>query len=428
MSTQSDILRRFNLLFGSFGVTFAQYGTATMSRKMKFNIDPDDEFFAECSSCTIPCKKQTAIWKKCSSCNKEGYVHQACAAKFYMWRKDSAYFDPKKFTNHHFKFFCSLCHREECSFCEKKHTINEKHSYPVMCSEGHWLIVSKNCAPLLFQGTTKKNIWYCKSHNHQPDNSSVPPEITAAEDSFKNFDSPEKIIESLHLLPMECNQNHSSSVYDKITYWASGKERKPVSFFRKLYAKDNFDAHKFHTNIIEQFKKEMDTINNARRRLTTKDIAERKKDKIFLDYIYDNFWDKDRFSSIITSDFEFQYNMSPYSLDILYNFGKPGWLNDEVIGMFYSLLQEFVIIDNADKEQKLPVIYLDSQAIFFMYPQEHQWPQLKIELLFDEQWMIEQENLANFSKLYKFWYEEKNRKFLGNIFSNLQDLNEVSYF
>ena len=64
--------------------------------------------------------------------------------------------------------------------------------------------------------------------------------------------------------------------------------------------------------------------------------------------------------------------MSPDSLDTLYSLGLPGWLNDEVIGMFYSLLKEFIIIENRESEQTIPVIYLDSHAYLFMYPQEHQ--------------------------------------------------------
>ena len=397
-----------------------------MSANSAHNIPADDPIYAECQSCPIPCSKRTAILKKCFCCKSEGFVHQRCARKFLKWTKGTNVFDKKKFTNHLFKYFCNSCFTDKCCFCTKKHNIGEGTSFPVMCHAGHWLIVSKKCAPVLFKGSTRNKVWHCNEHEpSQQSNKEESRENTTEEQSSYHLD-PHYILELIGILPVNSEirrTNHSSIA---VNCWASKNEVKPITFFKKIQAKHGFDVVKFYDNVVRPFKKHMDNMNIAERRLKKGDIAERRLDKDFLDDVYALFWENNLYETIISSEYELEYNMSPESLDTLYSLGLEGWLNDEIIGMFYSLLQEYVIIENRDKDKKIPVIYLDSHAHLFMYPQEHQWPHLHFDQLFTELWITNEQNLTFFAKLYKFWFEEKNRKYLGNIFDKLKDVNEVS--
>ena len=385
----------------------------------------EDKDVASCPYCQSICSRKNSIRKKCYCCNDVYFLHHKCASKFYTWTKGDDAFEETKFTKPQFKFYCSDCLREECNFCGKKHNIGEDKSFPVMCSQGHWLIASMKCSPKSFQGASKKKEWFCKEHSSLK--SKVVNKASDEEVVNENLLSPEEILTILGVLPISENQDIHLPPYPKIKSWAILKKKKPLSYFRKLHSNKNVDMEKFHNSFLNMFKKRIDQLNNPSRRLTKKEKEERKDDKDFLDYLKDNFWGrKTMYETIISSKFELPYNISAYSLDILYSVGREGWLNDECIGIFYALLQEYVLIVNKDKDQKLPFIYLDSQCFFFLYPQEDQWDRLKIEQLFDVTWMTNEENLSHYAVLYKFWFEEKNTKLIGNILEVLNDKNEVS--
>ena len=397
----------------------------------RFNIDPNDEVFAECHHCQIACKKDRAIIKKCFICKKEGYLHDRCAKDFYTWSKGVKIFDKKKFLAHYFKFFCLKCRHDSCHFCEKKHNVGEDSSFPVVCSEGHWLIVSRKCAPKNFKGATTRTNWLCKEHSVKEEKEEVEEEATD-----DNLPAPELILDFMGvMLPSELKDIFPPlPTYDKITRWSKAKKKKPFTFFHKLAAKDGFDMNAFHENVIMDFKSRVDYLhggNMAKGKLPKNAQNENKKNVIFLKYLKENINDRQRYDTIVTNQIQLPYHISPYLLDILHSFNADGWLNDEIIGTFYSFLQEYVILENKDKDHKYPVIFLDTQCINNFHPQIMQWPHLDFQKLFDLDWVSHKHNLETFAALYKFWFEEKNAGNICNVNINnmltlLEDKNEVS--
>ena len=399
----------------------------------RFHIDEDDEVFAECMHCQIACRKDRAMKKKCFICKKEVCLHDRCAEKFYKWSKGVKTFEKKKFLAHYFKFFCLRCKHESCHFCEKKHNVNEDSSFPVMCSEGHWLIVSRKCAPKKFKGATSKTPWFCKHHSIE--NEKEEEEEIQEESTGNELPTPEFILEKMGVvLPIETKEFPSLPTYEKISKWSKAKKNRPFTYFYKLAAKDGFDMNGFHDNVIRDFKTRVDYLhggNMAKGKLPKNHVTENRNNVAFLKYLKEKIPRQKLYNTIVTNKIELPYYISPYLLDILHSFGESGWLNDELIGTFYSLLQEFVIIENEDKDHKFPVIFLDTQCIHNFYPKVLQWPHLQFEYLFDIRWVSDKTNLDTYAALYKFWFEEKNAGNIGNIninnmFTLLNDKNEVS--
>ena len=171
-------------------------------------------------------------------------MHPRCAAIFYKWSKGVKTFDKRKFRTHHFKFFCFSCKHDSCHFCEKKHNIGEDSSFLVMCSEGHWLAVSKKCAPNNFKGATTKTTWFCKKHSVKEEEEKA--EEEAVDENENVLPTPEFILEKMGVvLPIEAHDNRSFPPYDKIRKWSKPKKKRPLTFFYKLKAKEGKGIRKW---------------------------------------------------------------------------------------------------------------------------------------------------------------------------------------
>ena len=115
-------------------------------------------------------------------------------------------------------------------------------------------------------------------------------------------------------------------------------------------------------------------------------------------------------------------------LEMITSSGAKGWLSDDVITAFYSLLQEYVLIKNKNKEKTLPVVYLETHATVTCYPGSSEWRDVRVRNLFSQEWVSKKNNRNIYAEMYKYWYEEKTRSKGGNVFKILTELNEVSLF
>ena len=161
--------------------------------------------------------------------------------------------------------------------------------------------------------------------------------------------------------------------------------------------------------------------------MTQEELGEKNKDSEFDEFIEEQI-QKDLRDDIpmISKQVHLPFVLTPDILEMIKSSGAQGWLSDDVITIFYSLLQEYVLIKNKNKEKTLPIVYLDTHTTVQCYPGSSEWRDVRVRDLFSQEWVSKKNNRNIYAEMYKYWYEEKTRSKGGNVFKILTELNEVS--
>ena len=384
-----------------------------------------------CGHCNNNFMDTKVLMKPCSCCGRDRYVHSKCARKYYSWYSGmkKEMFTVEKFQRRTILFFCINCHTKTCAFCKKQHNVGEPKSFPLLCSQGHWLVSTHKCSPEGLAGSVQR--WFCSAHVNE----------------HKNNTEYEFVIpRAVQRYPLPKNLYRRSVT--PITKWYTDGIAKKISFFNKKKI-SSFTGDDFLPKILDQFRSLMKYSCSTHNKITKSDRDRRTKNKIFMDHLrtmkkFQPFQDengrlkKQDTKNILAKGTNFTV-ITQFFLESIYNTGQKGFVEDVSFIIFHYFLQEIVLLDNENSRTKVPHIFMDSQTDYHLAPPTTEYLNADVNLLFyndpklytceiltASEWYADEYNRNRFGHEYKHWFEDAAKHRFDNIFDKLEESNEVS--
>ena len=388
-----------------------------------------------CGHCDKALKDTDVLMKPCSCCGSDRYLHTKCARKYYSWFHGvpKEYFSADRFQTRLLRFFCVFCQTKVCFFCErhsKKHNVGEPNSFPVVCFDGHWSVATPKCAPQ-FKGS-KLRKWFCRHHANQQKTKAV-----------CGLEEPRGVLK--YSLP---NELYNLPV-QPISRWYSDGTKKEISYLKEKVLSNYVDGGFIKKSLLK-FKLLTDYFTVPHPKETKKDKIRNVSNKKFMQDLlcmnkFKSFTDErgNRKSSLHKNILSRESDeifpvISPRSLNSIINFGEHGLIEDNVFIIFYSLLQELVLLENENSTKKVPNIFMDSIYLERISPPSHIYLNTDINLIFFDDpevilcenllasdWYYHSHNRRKYAHEYKHWFENMQKFKYDDVFDKLKELNEV---